>query len=116
MHHQDVEPLCSDQTIVFDGEEFHPSPGFEDIWVSRSGRVYGNNGSSGFGIKKIYRQAGKRHVKVMNENGRETPRVLTVVIWTAFNGPVPKKYHIIHADGDPTNHALDNLELRKGWT
>jgi uncharacterized CHY-type Zn-finger protein len=34
-----------------------------------------------------------------------------VVVWEYFNGPVPKKFHIHHKDGDKSNNDISNLEM-----
>lgn len=33
------------------------------------------------------------------------------VVWEAFNGEIVKGYDIDHLDGDPSNNALENLEM-----
>lgn len=33
------------------------------------------------------------------------------MIWEAFNGEIPDGYDIDHLDGNPSNNALDNLEM-----
>lgn len=35
-------------------------------------------------------------------------------IWEHYNGPIPKKYHVHHKDGNPGNNALSNLEVLPG--
>lgn len=36
---------------------------------------------------------------------------LHVVVWSHFNGPVPKGYHVHHKNEDPTDNRIENLEL-----
>lgn len=43
-------------------------------------------------------------------SNRKPPLWLHQEVWKARNGPIPKGHEIHHADGDPFNNAIENLE------
>ena len=46
------------------------------------------------------------------ENGTLHREYIHRLVWIDAHGPIPLGHHIHHVDGDKTNNAIDNLELK----
>lgn len=69
---------------------------------------------------RVFRQTGlpdnhgtTRIARAMKVNGVEKHVSCNVkeIVWTNFNGPIPKDKRVIQVDGDHLNNALSNLAL-----
>ena len=80
------------------------------LWVSNRGRLQNKNPrGEGWG-PRITPKVTKGNAYVMiNHNKRD--RYFHVVVWEAFNGPVPEGYVVDHIkEGDKSDNALENLQ------
>lgn len=75
-----------------------------DIEISNFGNVRGSlwNGKP---LKEVYVKDNRRRLS----NGHCGQ--IFILVWTVFNGPIPKGYVIHHKDHNSLNDRLDNLEL-----
>lgn len=48
---------------------------------------------------------------VLSMPGRRLFGYTHILVWEAFNGPIPEKMEVNHKDGNQHNSRLDNLEL-----
>ena len=72
-------------------EIIKPVPGHEGVLeASNFGAVY-----------SLPRKGRCKRIKLNSYGG--------VHVWTAFNGPIPKSYKLVHLDGDRSNSRLDNI-------
>lgn len=63
-------------------------------------------------VLKPFKRSKYKHesVSLYYEN-KQHYRLVHIIVWEAFNGPVPKGYEINHIDENPENNRLDNLNL-----
>jgi hypothetical protein len=91
-------------------------PGFPGYYATPYGHVYSK-------VKKVLRRLGTCSMRTpandhlteyrkvrFNKNGKQYSRALHIVIYRTFVGPIPKKNHVHHIDGNSLNNRADNLE------
>lgn len=92
-----------------------------EIWKEyktyyRSGRIRSNFMVSNFGNVKGELYNDKKLEITINKKGRRClsnahSAQIFILVWTSFNGPIPKGYCVHHIDENKLNDRLDNLML-----
>lgn len=94
-------------------EIWKPVIGYEGLYeVSNLGRVKSLNYKR-TGNKKILKPRinNKGYIHYcLSKNGKSEYLLAHRIVWSAFNGEIPKKYVINHLDYNPLNCTLSNLE------
>ena len=89
--------------------------GFEGFYkASNQGEVYScpRKGTKGGIRKKTLCEANGGYELMRLSNGEKTEtKLVSHIIWEAFNGPIPEGMEINHKDECKTNNNLENLEL-----
>lgn len=60
---------------------------------------------------KYYKKPTGYYCAILKKNNIDKERYLHRAIWVAYNGEIPKGYHIHHKDGNKDNNDISNLEL-----
>lgn len=104
-------------------EYWRPIPGYEGLYmVSNLGKVKSvsrwakSKGSGKRFVKerllKLDLGQDKRYFTVnLSKNGKVKHFYLHLLVWEAFNGPIPEGMVVNHIDENPKNCCLDNLML-----
>ena len=96
--------------------EWRTCVGFPDYEVSRSGevrRVTGHRGKPPIGVLKLATQPNGYRAVNLYRGGVSKRRTVHTLVWDAF-GEEPRDgdIEVNHKDGDKSNNALSNLELK----
>lgn len=82
----------------FNNYEICPEEG--KIWSYNRNRYVGAKNRNGYW-----------QVNLMDDNKNVWHTYIHRVIWTAVNGEIPEGYQVNHIDEDPSNNAINNLNL-----
>lgn len=82
-------------------------PGFPDYLIGRDGRLFSL--VSGAFLNPWRHASGHCYVHLSSPTGGRIQAQVHRLVLEAFVGPAPDGYDGCHADGDPTNNALENL-------
>lgn len=105
-------------------EEWRDIPGYEGLYqVSDLGRVksLGNDKSRKEKILRSSKNGKYGYLQVaLCKDGVRKICYVSLLVWEAFNGPVPEGYEVNHNDEVKTNNKLENLSLMShkancGW-
>ena len=89
-------------------------PGYEGRYkASNLGRIKSLNYMH-TGKEKVLKQVkhyGGYLIVCLCKDGKQGNKLVNVLVWEAFNGPVPQGMQVNHIDEDKTNNSLSNLNL-----
>lgn len=94
--------------------EWRPVVGYEDIYrVSSKGEIQriapGTRAGVGHVLKPSSRRSGHLHVSLCKNGTVRTTLVHRIVAFAFLGAPPADKPMVCHADGDPSNNAVENL-------
>lgn len=83
--------------------QFRDSP----YYVTKDGRIFNMSKK----IEMRQEKSGSYYRITTQYNLKGKHFLVHRMVWEAFNGKIPDGYDIDHLDGDPSNNALENLEM-----
>lgn len=88
---------------------------FEGIYeASSEGRIYSypRKGTKGHIMNQTLCKTNGGYMMVpLHADGKKTTKLVSHIIWEAFNGPIPPGYEVNHINEDKTDNRLCNLNL-----